>query len=266
MSKPAKGLKVQPSAAPSKSETSKVASSQRKLAQKYGPEATRIKSAAEANPQTGAGAFPTRLFRNDPNDDYEAIKTNLVQTAASQNGSTPFGMATLTDRDVAWLKGKRDAMQRADFEVWLTKMFDLRDPSHVQILERVYPEYFSRRLQKLEDDANLQLRLAKIRLHGGQAMDKDDLLLIYGIQSGQVRVPTQALWRPETAYPIDSVNRGLFNPFVMYTPAKNPSNAAFMDLLKRSASADDKPSPGQLLPGQAGITGPFQPPGAFNFF
>lgn len=204
-------------------------------ATKYGNDATRVPDASNPAAVTGASAFPTRLYNHDNRDDYEQIKTSLVMA----NGSgTPFGQAMLQDSDIAWLKSKRDAMQRADFEVWLTKMFDLTNPAHVQILERVYPEYFSRRLAKLEEDAELQLRLAKIRLHGGAAVDKEDLMLIYGIQSGQVKVPTQALWKPEIAgspYANPNFTRGIFSPFKLQVPMNYPGSGAFMDLITKSS-------------------------------
>lgn len=226
--------------APSKSAGRKIVKKMNGLATKYGNDATRVPDAS-SNPAsvTGASAFPTRLYNHDNRDDYEEIKTGLVKT----NGlGTPFGQAVLQDSDIAWLKSKRDAMQRADFEVWLTKMFDLTNPSHVQILERVYPEYFSRRLAKLEEDAELQLRLAKIRLHGGSAVDKEDLMLIYGIQSGHVQVPTQALWKPEAAgspYANADYKRGIFSPFKLQVPFKYPGSGAFMDMITRGSAGSE---------------------------
>ena len=93
-------------------------------------------------------------------------------------------------------------------------------------------------------------------------------MLIYGIQSGQVQVPTQALWRPEVAnspYANPDLRRGIFSPFWLSTPARYPSDGAFMDLIAQGAGGLPNNAAGPATafrgPGSAAI-GTYRPPGA----
>lgn len=227
----------QPSQAGAPSKTSSTARKIRRPTIKYADDATRVDNVASgggvagADGAVGASAFPTRLYKRDKSDDIKDLKSQLVQ-ASGGNGNGPFGQIMMTDDDVKWIQRKRDMQQRAHFELWLSKTFDLSNPVHVQMLERVYPEYFSRRLAKLEEDAELQKRLAKMRIHNG-AVDKEDMMLLYAIQSGQVKVPNAPLWRPEASYPVsDELQRGLFSPMKLLRPSVYPQVGGYVDLPK----------------------------------
>jgi hypothetical protein len=76
------------------------------------------------------------------------------------------------------------------------------------------PDYFERREEQIEEVADLQKRIAKLRLYGPRS--KDDLFLIYMIASGKLKVPSGAIWDPSNWYAnlggTDQFARGLFNP------------------------------------------------------
>jgi hypothetical protein len=76
------------------------------------------------------------------------------------------------------------------------------------------PDYFERREEQIEEVADLQKRIAKLRLYGPRS--KDDLFLIYMIHAGKLQVPSGAIWDPNSWYTDeqkkDNFSRGLFNP------------------------------------------------------
>jgi hypothetical protein len=49
--------------------------------------------------------FPAKLTAKDPHDERIALKASLIGNR--QTGATPFGMATMTDEDLAWIERKR---------------------------------------------------------------------------------------------------------------------------------------------------------------
>ncbi len=77
------------------------------------------------------------------------------------------------------------------------------------------PEYFERREQQIEEVADLQKQIALLLLYGPRS--KSDLLLEYAIRNGKLRVPTGAIYDPDSWYDpekmkLSNMNRGMFNP------------------------------------------------------
>ena len=157
--------------------------------------------------------FPVKLIKPHPYDNAADIKKSLVKP---ETGATPFGLATITDQDVEWLDSKRQAQQYANLHAWLDTYYDMKDPAIAEMVARIMPEYFDRREAVIDDQADLQKQIAKIRLRGPTS--REDLITLFAIQSDALPVPRGPLWNPGEWYPDkdDLGNkgfiRGLFNP------------------------------------------------------
>lgn len=149
--------------------------------------------------------FPAHLSTVSSYDDYVERKVNAPEA---------LGYKMLSDKDLEWMKEKEENIQFAEFENWCATYFDMKDPAIARLVEEMLPEFFKRREAVIEEVAELQKRIAYLRLHGPKS--KDDLFLVYMLNNGKLKVPQGAVWDPENWYPgqKDDKNfaRGLFNP------------------------------------------------------
>lgn len=151
-----------------------------------------------------AAQFPGRYYEGDESDDLQSIKHQL----ASEKRPAP-----ITDADAERVMRKTAAVEVAKEEEWFQNQwaFNSSNPTMQRWAQGVFPEYFNRREQVLEEQAQLQLAIAKMMLRGPRS--REDLDLLYAIDSGVVQVPQKALFKltgPD-AKAADQI-RGLFNP------------------------------------------------------
>jgi hypothetical protein len=64
--------------------------------------------------------FPARLTAYDPDDDRIEMKANAPAM---------FGQKTLEDKDLEWIKRKKQNAQYAEFVNWCETYYDMRDPA-----------------------------------------------------------------------------------------------------------------------------------------
>lgn len=151
-----------------------------------------------------AAEFPARYYEGDESDDLQHIKNQL----ASEKRPAP-----ITDADAERVMRKTAAVEVAKEEEWFQNQwsFNSSNPTMQRWAQGVFPEYFTRREQVLEDQAQLQLAIAKMKLRGPRS--REDLDLLYAIDSGVVEVPKGALYEltGKSASDKDQI-RGLFNP------------------------------------------------------
>jgi len=159
---------------------------------------------ADAASGSEAATFPARYFEGDKDDDLQAIKHQL----ASENRPAP-----ITDADAERVMRKTAAVEVAKEEEWFQNQwaFNSANPTMQRWAQGVFPEYFNRREQVLEEQAQLQLAIAKMKLRGPRS--REDLDLLYAIDSGVVKVPDTALFNltGKDVGEKDQI-RGLFNP------------------------------------------------------
>lgn len=151
-----------------------------------------------------AGLFPARYYEGDAGDDLQEIKNSLAR---------PERPAPITDADAERVMRKTAAVEVSKEEEWFQSQwaFNSSNPTMQRWAQSVFPEYFARREQVLEEQAQLQLAIAKMKLRGPRS--REDLDLLYAIDSGVVAVPNQALFNltgPSTSE--EGAKRGLFNP------------------------------------------------------
>lgn len=177
--------------------------------------------------QTGdSNDVPVRMFHRDPYDDVFALKRDLIRKGQGIEPATPFGSAQMTADDMEYLTRKKDQLQAAKFEQFVASMYNKNDPAQRELLRKVYPELQAKQEDTIRMRAELEMRLAMIKLNGGPR-DRGDLMLLWALASGAITPPKGALWDPSTwkdyqdrRNPTNVVNpiaRGLFSPTKLRT-------------------------------------------------
>lgn len=187
--------------------------------------------------------YPTRFV---PSDDYDTewmIRQQIAEDGSgmiSQKRPMPW-----TEKEIDYLKRKRDAEEYAAYNTWLIQKFPLNDPANRDILKRTVPRYFEERKAVLSEQINLSAKYANLRLFGPE--NEDDLKLQYAVETGRVKLPQGPFhdpmqWTMNEIYaesgmrPVDNLefsaniavqnqktyNKGLFNPFSFLTWANAP--------------------------------------------
>lgn len=154
-----------------------------------------------------AAQFPARYFEPDDRDDYMFIKDRL----ASDRRPAP-----VTDEDISAILRKRAANEVAKQENWFqnTWSFNSSDPNKQRWAQSVFPEYFARREQVIDEQTLLQNQLAKIKLRGPRS--REDIDLLYGIQMGVIQPGDRAIWDLRGDDIGAERRRGVFSPRRVY--------------------------------------------------
>lgn len=158
--------------------------------------------APRADAASEAAQFPARYYEPDERDDYMTLKTQLAST------SRP---APVTDEDVAAILRKRAANEVVKQEDWFQNSwsFNSSDPNKQRWAQSVFPEYFARREQVIDQQTLLQNQLAKIKLRGPRS--REDIDLLYAIDMGIVEPDKNAIYNI-TGTTLSNPQRGIFNP------------------------------------------------------
>lgn len=154
--------------------------------------------------QSDAVQFPARYFEGDADDDLQEIKNQLASARRP---------APITDSDAERVMRKQAAFEVAKQEEWFSDTWhtDSSNPTKQRWAQSVFPEFYDRREQVIEEQARLQLALAKIRLRGPRS--REDLDLLFALDQGYLKPgdkPLYALTGPSTAE--KDARRGIFNP------------------------------------------------------
>jgi hypothetical protein len=150
-----------------------------------------------------AASFPARYLQPDDRDDYMQIKGELAG---------PGRPAPVTDEDVSAVLRKRAAFEVAKQEDWFQNSwkFNSSDPNKQRWAQSVFPEYFARREQVIDEQTLLQNQLAKIKLRGPRS--REDLDLLYAIDMGLVNPDERAIWNIQGDTMANPRRRGVFSP------------------------------------------------------
>ncbi len=100
------------------------------------------------------------------------------------------------------------------------------------------PEYFETREKQIQEVADLQTKIAQLRLRGPRS--KEDMFLIWLLYSGKLQIPKGAIWAPDQWYADrdgNNLNRGLFNPHRYVNQAGRPALAARWDIGANAAGS-----------------------------
>jgi hypothetical protein len=165
-----------------------------------------------ANGQRRSNEFPVRTAQASPYDTRMEIKRQLI--GSSDTGATPYGIATITEQDYKNMEEKVAQAQRLEYETFLANYFNITSPAEAAYVQKIMPEFLDRREQEIDAQAKLQGNLAKLRLRGPQ--NKEDLLLVWMLKTGQVPLPKKPLWDPDwydsASNAKENFVRGVFSP------------------------------------------------------
>jgi len=206
-----------------------------KLREKYGDDYVVLQnkdavapgsSALAQPPPGGPDAFPVRLFPHDKDD-------NLIDLKMKADPAV-LGAKTLTTKDLEWLQRKQEAQNAAQFKLYAAQLFDSKNPAELQILNQIMPDLLQEKYEIVDRRAELDARLAKMRLRGFPR-DQEDLQLAFAIKSGQVELPEGTLWKPDEWKSKNDVSqklsRGIFSPLTRLTKTQYDTQLSPWDLV-----------------------------------
>lgn len=158
----------------------------------------------------GREEFPAEYVPAEYEKDTKwQLKQDLLADDTKFKATVPFG-----EKDMKYILDKRKAQERLDFDNWFSNLFDTTDPNKARLAQEIYPDFYNARESFIDRQAELQKRLAKIKLRGPK--DLGDLQLIYMMQRGEVDLRNVPLWRlneESTTKGGDLYVRGLFSPY-----------------------------------------------------
>ncbi|AUD57253.1 hypothetical protein [Pleurochrysis sp. endemic virus 1a] len=166
-----------------------------------------------------------------------AQKERLVARQAVRE-ATPVGGATLrtdpiTDEEVTYLQDMKALAEKADFDNYVTRLLDPRQPGQLRILMDLYPQYVHERIQQSHTDHEFALRNDLIDMWGINTFD--DLHFKYLVDQGKISGPTlqrstnlNAEYTPGMLSPFRFLDRrqpdGLKLPFASAKFGARPAN------------------------------------------
>jgi hypothetical protein len=180
--------------------------------------------------------YPAIYGDVDPRDKKAQIVRTLVGDAKKTHGATPFGLVTAPDWLPEWLEHKEAIQEEELFEKWFGKMFNMADPIQKQMSMKLLPEFWDRREELLKAKFDVMKRAALINLRGPQT--KEDLIFLYGVNSGKIVLPTGDFWLPGQTKEPSKFHAGIFNIWSAVTPTKADSTTLGMQGLFNNSKPD----------------------------
>lgn len=173
-----------------------------------------------------ASDFPAQYFPDSEREDTRiALKQKLLA-----GPDRPLGDAQLTDRDIDWYAKKEDVRRRIAFDGYFARLFDTKDINKLRLAQQIHPEYYAMREREIDRQAQIQKKIAMIKLRG--PVDLDDLMFIYALQNGGITlrpVPLYNLDKPPTTEETASqYKKGMFNPSRWIKPGEEGMVPKFM--------------------------------------
>lgn len=163
------------------------------------------------------GQFPAHYFAKKKDEekirlvqDYIKMLNTPGQLTPGNNQNGVAALYTPTEDDINVIVRKDQEQRLVGFEAFLETFFDLKNPQHQKILNDVYPQYFDRRLEIINDNLKLQEKMARLKLYGPQT--QEDIFFLFGLWQGDIEIPTElASALDARAFNEDKYSRGMFN-------------------------------------------------------
>jgi hypothetical protein len=157
----------------------------------------------EANPDAydqDADVFPYRAY------DYKfglehgrrlGAKKRAIETLQTTGIKYDKIIVPVTDTDLRFEKERHDLNEHANYKKWVYNFFNRADPYELRLLHQLEPDVVKSQMQLIDEQAELQRRLAKLKQRG-YPESEEDMKLIYMVQSGRLKVPDKSLLDPAT--------------------------------------------------------------------
>lgn len=126
---------------------------------------------ANAESRGFTGTYMTR----DPRDDRTDIRNQLASLARPM---------ALTDEEVNAVQDKMIKDAEMNFDDWFSTVWDFEsdNPTMQRWAQEINPEYFKRREDEIDNKAEIQKRIAKLKLYGPRS--DQDIRLMFAISTG----------------------------------------------------------------------------------
>lgn len=155
--------------------------------------------------------FPVRINKaNRERDDRLRLKAQYAAQRSKGEG-LDLGVPNLNDGDLRAFSDVEKQKQIINFDSWMSSYLNMSDPATAKLVDDIMPEYWEKRMEVIENQAELQKNIALIRLRGPQS--KKDFMIVYMLQTGQLPIPQGAVFNPKSwAYSDKNFTRGMLNP------------------------------------------------------
>lgn len=155
----------------------------------------------DSHPTLGENNFPMVPIAPDAYDDYFDIKRKFTANAANPTDrggvglpQAPAWVVPFEKSDAEYFARQRDRAEKAAYDSWLYKKFDLSDLPTAAMIQQIAPEIWQRREEFLNYQLALVDRYARLRLYGPKS--EADLKLQWLVETGRIRLPSYNLWQP----------------------------------------------------------------------
>ena len=208
--------------------------------QKLSPDAVNvgvdIRDPAELNdvplraPNVMDEQFPTASLQAKEAKD-RVMEAKLALQDPARPGYTNFGKLIAKDEDFEWAHRKEAAIEKANFQKWFAREFDMMSPAQKKRAKELYPQFYRERKQLLKKQAKNLFDYARIKLEGIESFK--DLVRTYMAETGRLDLgPLQHLLNPEFDPDNNKENnqgkfrRGIANPWRAFGEEAYPANVA----------------------------------------
>lgn len=188
--------------------------------------------------------FPTS--RAEENLGFKHTVFKKLSEEMSEGGSAGQVVYNPDQYDFEYWREKDAAMKNIGFENWLINSINVDDPNQRKWLQEIVPEVMQKRIDFIDDIADIQKRLARIQNLGPQS--KEDLEFLYQLRSmdeqtrkimdAYIGKPVHLLHKTDQTQ-AGGITRGFMNP-----------NNIFGTYLKGNQSAGDAGPGGNLSTAQ----------------
>jgi hypothetical protein len=157
--------------------------------------------------------FPAKYFEEQEDEKLLRLKEDFIAGTAkriSGLGGDKVSVNYTPDQKDAkvWLR-KTDEARLMHFEQWFEhKNKGDKSLATMKLMRELYPEYFERRIQLIDQHTHIQKKLAVMKLYGGPRT-KEDLKLLYLLENDLISQPDKVAF--DTTPNAKNIQRGLLN-------------------------------------------------------
>lgn len=193
----------------------------------------------KADPKSGqAGLYPAKFFKKVPEEDQLYTLSNAIQQYA-QGENAPFLKPELPQAAVDLIQKKQRQVFELGLFQWIESNYDIKNPVNVEYIMRLWPQYFDKKKELINEAIELLRKTAYLNLMNGYITpgDEDTKEFVLSLAFGMVDVdrsilryilPVEADWVGKTD---ELVQRGLFNPLQQPAEGRSGIEGGIMNLL-----------------------------------
>lgn len=119
---------------------------------------------------------------------------NAIRQASSKSDIGGQVTVPVSDKEVAFLKRMYEQTQRAEYNRFIETAFDRSDPANRALFLKMFPDFARIRDQLIENEAEIQTKIAKLQVTGIQS--EDDAKFVYALNQGTIKLPVRPLFDP----------------------------------------------------------------------